>query len=246
MDGGQSNVVTLFFLVAAVLVFLKLRSVLGRRTGDEAARFERYRAEQAAAEAHAAKAENKVVTLPRRDREAPVEAPVVPETDGDRAQRMTQFAGGNAQLAQGLIAIASMDRTFEPAEFLKGGKAAYESIVTAFAEGNRTLLRDLLSPVVYDGFTAAIDARAARSETIDQSFVGIKGAEITHADLHGKQAHVTVRFVSDLISSTRNAAGDVVSGDPKRIKEVTDIWTFVRDVSSKTPNWHLDVTEAVT
>ena len=244
MDGSQSNIVTLFFLVAAVLIFLKLRSVLGRRTGDEAARFERYRAERAAAEAHAAKAENKVVTLPRRDREAPVEAPVVKETDGNRAQRMTQFAGGNAALAQGLIAVAAADRTFEPTEFLKGAKAAYESIVTAFADGNRGVLQGLLSPVVLEGFGAAIEARAARKETIEQSFVGIKSADITSGGLHGQQAHVTVRFVSELISSTRNMVGEVVAGDPKRVKEVTDIWTFVRDAGTSSPNWHLDATEA--
>jgi predicted lipid-binding transport protein (Tim44 family) len=246
MDGSQSSIVTLFFLVAAVLIFLKLRSVLGRRTGDEATRFERYRAERAAAEAHAAKTDSKIVTLPRREREQPAEQPVVRETDADRMQRMTQFAGGNAALAQGLIAISGADRTFEPAEFLRGSKAAYETIVNAFAEGNRATLKDLLSPDVLQGFTAVLDDRAARKETIEQSFVGIKGAEVTHAELHGGVAHVTVRFVSDLISATRDAAGEVTSGDPKRIKEVTDIWTFVRDVSAKTPNWHLDSTQAAT
>jgi predicted lipid-binding transport protein (Tim44 family) len=246
MDGSQSSIVTLFFLVAAVLIFLKLRSVLGRRTGDEAARFERYRAERAAAEAHAAKADSKIVTLPRREREQPVDQPAPRETDAERAQRMTQFAGGNATLAQGLIAIAGADRTFDPAEFLRGGKAAYETIVTAFADGNRATLKDLLSPDVMAGFSAAIDDRTARKDIIEQSFVGIKGAEVTNAALDGRLAHVTVRFVSDLISATRNAAGEVTSGDPKRIKEVTDIWTFVRDVGAATPNWHLDSTQAAT
>jgi predicted lipid-binding transport protein (Tim44 family) len=246
MDGNQSSIVTLFFLVAAVLVFIKLRSVLGRRTGDEAARFERYRAERAAAEAHAAKTDSKIVTLPRRDREQPSEQPAPRETDADRAQRMTQFAGGNATLAQGLIAIAKADHTFDPPEFLRGAKAAYETIVVAFADGNRATLKDLLSPDVLAGFSSALDDRAARKDTIEQSFVGIKGAEVTHAELHSGTAHVTVRFVSDLISATRNAAGEVTSGDPKRIKEVTDIWTFVRDTSATTPNWHLDSTQAAT
>jgi predicted lipid-binding transport protein (Tim44 family) len=246
MDGSQTNLLTLFFLVAAVLVFLKLRSVLGRRTGDEAARFERYRAERAAAEAQAAKAENKVVTISRRERETPAEQPVLRETDAERSQRMTQFAGGDASLAKGLIEIAAADRNFEPVEFQRGAKAAYETIVMAFAEGNRSTLRDLLSPDVLAGFNAAIDARLGRKETIEQSFVGIKGAEVSAAKLHGTTAHVTVRFVSELINATRNGAGEIVSGDPKRIKEVTDIWTFVRDVGTSSPNWRLDQTEAAT
>ena len=245
MDGSQSNLMALIFLVAAVLIFLKLRSVLGRRTGDEPARFERYRADRAAADAQAAaKADNKVVTLPRRDREAPVEATVPRETEADRAHRMTQFAGGNSVLARGLIDIAAADRVFEPAEFLRGAKAAYEAIVMGFAEGNRHMLKDLLSAEVFDGFSAALDERAARKETVEQSFVGIKTAEIVEADVRGSVAHVTVKFLSELITATRNMASEVIAGDPKRVKEVTDIWTFARDVNASNPNWYLDATRA--
>lgn len=247
MDGSQNNLMTLIFLVAAVLVFLKLRSVLGRRTGDEPARFERYRADRAAAEAQAAaKADNKVVTLPRRDRDATAEPAVARETDADRAQRMTQFAGGNSALARGLIDMAAADRNFEPAEFLRGAKAAYETIVMGFAEGNRSLLKDLLSPDVFEGFNAALDQRTARKETVEQSFVGIKSAEMIESELRGGVAHITVKFVSELISSTRNMSSEVIAGDPKRVKEVTDIWTFARDVSASGPNWHLDATRAAT
>ena len=247
MDGGQNNLMTLIFLVAAVLVFLKLRSVLGRRTGDEPARFERFRSERAAAEAQAAaKADDKVVNLPRRDRDLTASPAVAVETDDARAQRMTQFAGGNSLLARGLIDIASADRKFEPAEFLRGAKAAYETIVTGFAEGNRGLLKDLLATDVYQGFSDAIEQRTARKETLEQSFVGIKTAEISEAEMRGRSAHVTVSFVSELISATRNMAQEVVSGDPKRIKEVTDIWTFARDADAAGPNWHLVATRAAT
>jgi len=251
MDGNQTNIVTLFFLVAAVLIFLKLRSVLGRRTGDEAARFERYRAEQAAAEAQAArqaaqtgKPDSKVVTLPRRERDVPAEVPRAQESDAERAQRMTQYAGGNASLASGMISVASADRSFDPTEFVRGAKVAYETIVTAFAKGDQGTLRMLLGPEVFEGFAAVIEQRAARKETVEQSFVGIKGAELTQAGVDGRVAHVTVRFVSDLITATRTLAGEVVAGDPKRVREVTDVWTFERDVTSTSPNWLLVATQA--
>ena len=245
MDGGQNNLMTLVFLVAAVLIFLKLRSVLGRRTGDEPARFERYRSDRAAAEAQAAaKADSKVVTLPRRDREAPGETTVAGESEAERAHRMTQFAGGNSLLARGLIDIAAADQKFDPAEFLRGAKAAYEHIVMGFAEGNRGLLKDLLSAEVYEGFAQAIDQRVSRKETVEQSFVGIKSAELAEAELRGASAFVTVSFVSELISATRNMANEIISGDPKRIKEVTDVWTFARDVSAANPNWRLVATRA--
>lgn len=258
MDGGgQNNLMTLIFLVAAVLIFLKLRSVLGRRTGDEPARFERYRSERAAAEAQAAakaetksesksetKRDGKVVTLPRRDRDAAAEVAGARETDEARSQRMTQFAAGNSALARGLISVAHADTAFEPADFVRGAKAAYEAIVSAFAEGNRALLRELLSPDVFDDFAAVLDQRATRQETVEQSFIGIKSADIVDAELAGKSAQITVTFVSELISAIRNAAREVISGDPKRIKEVTDVWTFARDVTASNPNWHLVATRA--
>ena len=57
-------------------------------------------------------------------------------------------------------------------------------------------------------------------------------------------AYVTVKFVSELITVTRDAEGEVVEGDPKKVREVTDIWTFARDISSKNPNWKLVATES--
>jgi predicted lipid-binding transport protein (Tim44 family) len=121
---------------------------------------------------------------------------------------------------------------------------AYEIIVTAFAEGNRRTLKDLLSSEVYEGFNSAIADREGRGEQIDQSFVGIKSADLVEAELKGGVAHLTVKFVSELISATRDRAGVVISGDPKRIREVTDIWTFAREVASRNPNWKLVATQA--
>jgi predicted lipid-binding transport protein (Tim44 family) len=101
-----------------------------------------------------------------------------------------------------------------------------------------------LSRDVHDGFAAAIAEREARGEQVDQSFVGIKAANIVEAELKGGVAQVTVKFVSELISATRDRAGEVIAGDPKRIKEVTDIWTFAREVASRNPNWKLIATQA--
>ena len=131
-----------------------------------------------------------------------------------------------------------------PSHFLQGARVAYEIIVTAFAEGNRRTLKDLLSPEVYDGFSAAITEREARGEQIDQSFVGIKSADLVEAELKSGIAQLTVKFVSELISATRDRAGEVISGDPKRIREVTDIWTFAREAVSRNPNWKLVATQA--
>ena len=240
------NIFTLIFLVLAVVIILKLRSVLGRRTGEDDARVERLKAEQRAREAQRQAAQDKVVALPRRDRPEPVAAaPAVQQASGEEQEaRLRTLASGDAALADGLIAIYKADRSFDPETFVKGARAAYEMIVTAFAEGNRKTLKPLLSREVFDGFASVIAEREAKGEQIEHGFVGITRSDIIEAELKRNMAHVTVKFVSDLITATRDKAGVVLAGDPNKIKEVIDIWTFARDVGSSDPNWKLVATQA--
>lgn len=244
---GEIDPITLISLIVAVVAILKLRSVLGRRTGDEESRIERVRAEHR----EAAAATDKVVTLPRREGG---EAYSAPEGDGNsavaevEAKIRSSYSDAERPVQQGLLEILRQDQAFDPQHFMQGAKAAYEMIVTAFAEGNRRILKDLLDPDVYDGFVAAINDRESRGEIIDQSFVGIEKADIIEADLNKGIATITVRFVSQLISATRDRNGTIISGDDKKVKEVTDIWTFSRDLSTAraraNPNWKLIATQA--
>jgi predicted lipid-binding transport protein (Tim44 family) len=242
------DLLTLISLIVAVIVILKLRSVLGRRTGDEEARVERYRAERRGAPA--ASSDN-VVAIPRRDRDTvatPAPEAALDTGQEDAEERIKSYPGTSAEVRKGLLEIAKADPAFDPEAFIRGAKAAYEMIVTAFAEGNRKLLKDLLSRDVYDGFVGAVSDRESRGEQTDQSFVGIDKADILESEVKGGIASVTVRFVSQLISATRDKAGAIISGDTQRIKEVTDIWTFSRDVSSAkalaNPNWRLVATQS--
>ena len=117
-------------------------------------------------------------------------------------------------------------------------------IVTAFAEGDRKALKNLLSREVYDGFETAIREREGRGETAETRFVSIDKADITGAELRGRAAQITVRFVSQLVSVTHDRAGAVIDGSPDKVTEVTDVWTFARDLSVRDPNWKLVATEA--
>jgi predicted lipid-binding transport protein (Tim44 family) len=239
---------TLISLIVAVVVILKLRSVLGRRTGDEEARVERFRAERAQQGTAAASSPDNVVAMPRRERDGAATAPAAEVTQADAEERIKTYPSVEAGARNGLIEVARLDPAFDPDTFIRGAKQAYEMIVTAFAEGNRKLLKDLLSRDVYEGFTRAITDRESREEQVDQSFVGIDKADILDSEVKSGIASITVRFVSQLISATRDKAGAIISGDPQRIKEVTDIWTFSRDISSAkaraNPNWRLIATQS--
>lgn len=225
---------TIFFLIAAIVIFFQLRNVLGRRTGNERPPFDPYSSRRAEAKDEAAPAEN-VVSLPRRKGGAEAE---------NAYAAIDAVAKPGTELNRGLRAIRDADASFEPKSFAEGAKMAYEMIVMAYADGDRRTLKNLLSREVYDGFVAAIADRESRNEKIQSSFVGIDKAEIVNAEMKGSEAHVTLRVVSQLVSATRNAAGEVIDGDPETVAEVKDVWTFARDTRSRDPNWKLVATEA--
>jgi predicted lipid-binding transport protein (Tim44 family) len=247
---GQFDLITLIALVVAVAAIWKLRSVLGHRTDEDEQRVERLKTrERDAAQRPATEtASADVISMPRRDRE-PMPPAAPSEVAGPSVEaRIRAYPAQDQAVTAGLLEIAKLDPTLDPDSFLAGAGRAYETIVSAFAEGNRRALKDLLSKEVYDGFTAAIADREARGETIEQQFVGIKKAEIVEAEVKNGVGSVTVRFVSELISATRDKNGQVISGDIQKIKDVTDIWTFSRDISSakarSNPNWRLVATQA--
>ena len=226
---------TLFFVVAAVVIFLQLRNVLGRRTGSERPPFDPYTAARTRDKEPAANGQDNVVSLPRRKG--------APENEETYAA-IDKFAAAGTDLNKGLRAIKDADPSFEPKGFVEGAKMAYEMIVMAYADGDRKTLKNLLSREVYEGFVAAIAERENRSEKIQSSFVGIDKADIVSAEMKGGEAHVTLRIVSELISATRDSAGSVIDGDPETVAEVKDVWTFARDTRSRDPNWKLVATEA--
>lgn len=233
------DIYNIIFLVLAVAVFLRLRSVLGRRTGNERPPFDPYQARESGEAAGAARSDN-VVSLPSAKPAGEAASPQSAET----AERIARIAPAGSSLNEQLTAIVGADPSFEPDHFVIGARAAYEMIVTAFAEGDRRTLKPLLSKEVFEGFDSAISDRESRGEKVESTFVGIEKAEIVDAALKGTLAHVTVRFRSELISLTRGRDGSVVEGDASKVVEVIDIWTFARDVSSRDPNWKLVATES--
>ena len=230
------DIYTIIFLALAVFIFLRLRSVLGQRTGRERPPYDPYSAREAARTS----TNDNVVALPGRGGEVPPKPPEPSEP----AERWKGIAEAGSAVATGLDAIVREDRTFDAKQFVGGARAAYEMIVTAYAEGDRRTLKNLLSREVYEGFEAAIRDRETKGEKAETRFVSIDKADIIGAELRARTAQVTVRFVSKLISATRDRTGAVIDGNPEKVTEVTDVWTFARDISSRDPNWKLIATEA--
>ncbi len=222
-DGFQFLDIVLFAMVAAFLV-LRLRSVLGRKTGHEQRRVDPVSQRSAEREA-----DGKVVELPNRHAGREAEEPAIDPSD---------------PMAAGLTRIRIADNSFNPKEFAEGARSAFEMIVQAFAAGDTATLRNLLADDVYENFSVAIGERAEATQTLETTIIGIKSAEIIEADMDGDDAVVTVKFVSEQVNVTRDSEGRVVEGDPNQVTDITDIWSFRRNTRSRDPNWKLDETRS--
>ncbi|MBV9531195.1 MAG: Tim44 domain-containing protein [Bradyrhizobium sp.] len=226
------DIYTIIFLALAVFIFLRLRNVLGQRTGSERPPFDR-----AARNPLPRAPDSGMVPLPGKVIDQP---PLVPTAEvALPADRWKDLAEPGSALAQGLDAIAAQDASFDPKHFLSGARSAYEMIVLAFANGDRRALRELLSSEVFDSFEAVIKDREKHEQKTETRFVSIDNAEIVGAELRDRVAQLTVRFVSQMISVTRDKAGTIVDGNPDKVADITDIWTFARDTTSRDPNWKL-------
>jgi len=227
---------TLIAIVVAVFVLFRLRSVLGTRTGNERPPIDRTRS------APAEKKNGEETVVPLRPRPAPA-----PDLDEERRARkleaeIEQAAAGNESLAAGLRAVAEADPTFTPKFFLDGAKQAYEMIVTAFAEGDRQTLRNLLDKEVFEGFQRAIAEREAAGHRNDFTFVGLPRVEITEAEYDKRNVLVTVRFQAEVVSAIRDKDGNLVEGNADQVEIVADEWTFARNPKSRDPNWKVVAT----
>lgn len=229
----------LLLLGIALVIFWRLRSVLGSRTGNERPPFDPYAATRKP-EVAPEKAPGTVLRFPKEQpgESVPVGVvePPLPVWAG--------YAPEGSALAAAIARLAEADANFTPKSFIDGAKLAYEMIVEGFAKGDKAALKDLLSKDVFEGFATAIDARAAAGQTVETRFVGIDKADIKAIELAGKRASITMKFVSEIISVTLAKDGSLVEGDAKEIREITDVWTFERDIASRDPNWKLAETQA--
>lgn len=231
MGEGFQFIDIIFFAMIAAFLVLRLRSVLGRRDGHESQLRDRFKAHKDD------QSEDNVVELPDRSESF--------SDEDDSGDTSLDTYEDDEKLYQGLSEIMETDPGFQPEEFLSGSRMAFELILGAYAQGDSETLKPLLSPEVYANFTQVIRERERTGETLEDTLVGIKSAEIVEAYVEDKAANINVKFVSEQINATRDENGDVVDGDPNAVVNVVDFWTFSRHTKSRDPNWTLVATSSL-
>lgn len=240
---GNNYDIILIGLVAVFLI-LRLRSVLGKRTGNERPPARDPftppappTATPRVGDAPANQGNDNVVSLPTANAPAPRQSSATSGPGGIRATVMPTATAGVA-------AIRAADPSFEPIGFTGGARAAFTAIVEAFAKGDTAALRSLLDGPTFSSFEAAIRGRVERTEKAETTLIGFEASDVAAAELQGTNASVTVRFVSEQINVLRNADGQIIDGNPNEVQKVIDLWTFRRDTKSSDPNWLLVKTES--
>ena len=223
-SGFQFFDIILLALIAGFVV-LRLRSVMGKRTGHEPRQ-----------------SRDPFGSGPAPDEETPA------AEDGD--ETVVRLPGPNGQeisvetpLGAGLTQIKLADARFDAADFVEKAKDAFEYIVMNFAEGNAAKLKPLLSKEVFEGFSSAIKERERKGEKLETNLIRIKDAILLEAGMSGRIASITLKYTTEQTNVTRDKEGQVVDGDPDQISEVVDVWTYERNTRSSDPNWALGATE---
>ncbi len=233
-NGFQFIDIILFAMIAAFLI-LRLRNVLGRRDGHEGGYRDAFKPGEDG-EAQSTDSNDNVVQLPDRNADEEFE---------HEAEVVAAMAGGDATLAAGITEIRAADPSFNTEDFLVGGRVAFEMVLGAYATGDRETLENLLSPDVLRNFIRAIDEREEAGQTMEDTLVGIRKADIVEAYMDGNAAMVTVKFLSEQVNVVRDAEGQIASGNPNEVADVIDFWTFARDTQMDDPNWLLVATRSL-
>lgn len=238
MSNGLQFIDIILFAMIAVFLILRLRNVLGRRDGHEGGFPDLF---------------NKLSDLEKdlKDKAGQEDNDNVirlDHKDDDRSgldQRAAEEEEDLSPLVRGMRAIAAADRDFDPEEFISGARIAFEYILNAYASGDSKSLKPLLSAEVFANFDASIRDREEVGHTMEETLVGIGKAELVEADLDGRTALITVKFVSDQVHAIYDREGEIIEGDQNKIVNVTDFWTFARDTRSRDPNWSLVATRSL-
>lgn len=219
MSEGVPYADIIILALIAGFILLRLRSVLGQKTGDDDF-LERPRPP---------------TTMPARAAMADKFPKTKPKEDKDNY--LSKLAEGEVKTA--LSAIKAKDAQFSATQFMQGAKSAFEMVLDGFAKGDKPPLKMLLADSLYNDLCAEIDARASQDSRLETTLVSVAPKEITKASLTGNLAQVSVKFLSEQIAVTRNAQGEIIGGNPSEPAHVEDIWTFERDVTAKNPNWKI-------
>jgi len=166
--------------------------------------------------------------------------PIQPVNQAESAREKKVVPLRPSQLGgTGLEAVRRADPNFSDDIFMQGAASAFGMVLSAFADGDVTQLRRLLSFELYEEFSESIRLRNKNGDALGIEIISIDDVQLTDGQVIDNIASVTVTFVSTQTRTLTDRDGVVLEEDSMESSELTDIWVFERDTQLDDPNWKL-------
>ena len=223
MSEGFAYIDILFFAMVAAFIALRLRSVLGRRTGQERRRtggFGPARAQQRRGATTWSRCRTARARRPRAD------AGIADLADGSVKAGLTQIRLADPRFDLQPVPRRRAQRLRDDRRGLRAGRQGRAAAAARRRRVQRLRRRDRSAP------RRRPDARDPADRDPQR-----RGGRGRHAGLDRARRRSASPASRSTSCATRD--GKVVDGDPGTAEEVVDIWTFERDTQSPDPNWTL-------
>jgi predicted lipid-binding transport protein (Tim44 family) len=207
---------TLIFIVLTLFVIYRLRSILGNTNEDTPKKIMRsYPLGQS------------------------TNTPLTPQWD---SSWLLYFEDGH-DIQQKVSALLVRYPVFHPNDFLQGAKAAYELIITAYAQGDKTTLRQYVDKIVYDNFCQSIDQRNNAHQKLELKIIGEQNVKIKDIEMIDDDIHIIVYFHMSIVQILKDEKDEVINSPEQQNADTNDLWTFAKSIRDKDPNWRLIATQ---
>ena len=217
----------IFFLIVAIFLIVRLKSVLGKRTGNEKKPKDIFMYQDSILESDKKKVLEGKETIKRK-----------------LSIGLPEKKINNLKKSTSLEKILYFDKNFLTKKFLEGAKIAFQSIIETYAKGEINKIKNLLSSNVFSAFSNEIKSRAKKKHSLEHTLISLKSADIKKMDVKSSIADIVVKFVSEQVNLLKNKKGKILSGNDEYIENHIDYWTFSKDLKSTNPNWKLVVTKS--
>ena len=200
----------IFLLVLVVVIFSKLRNVLGTNGSEP-----------------------KVIMLSKEQFEK-----VYNEMKGNNLKTTEDVVDVNklSPLDRELIKIPN----FNKETFVKGAQKAFEMILSSFSKGDSNTLSKLVNKDLLNKFNTVIQERKERGITSEMDLIGFVETEVESVNfVENNKVNLVVKFVSEQVNLLKNADGDIIEGDENYIQQISDVWTFEKSLDANVNNWML-------
>ncbi len=200
----------IFLLVLVVVIFSKLRNVLGTNGSEP-----------------------KVIMLSKEQFEK-----VYNEMKGNNLKTTEDVVDVNklSPLDRELIKIPN----FNKETFVKGAQKAFEMILSSFSKGDSNTLSKLVNKDLLNKFNTVIQERKESGITSEMDLIGFVETEVESVNfVENNKVNLVVKFVSEQVNLLKNADGDIIEGDENYIQQISDVWTFEKSLDANVNNWML-------